>query len=103
MLTVVGVVDALSAPALRAILDKALRRAGARRVVVDLLGVTLLAAAGLAALTQAAHQALHQNVQYQPLRVVVGHDWYEPLRPILTRELDQALTLCHSVSEALTI
>jgi anti-sigma B factor antagonist len=103
VLTVVGTLDAVSAPLPRAALDKALVRAGARRVVVDLLGVSLLASAGLAALTQAGQQAVHQSGPHQPLRVVVDHDRREQLRPIFTGNLDQVLTLHRSVAAALTI
>lgn len=103
VVTMVGVVDAVNVPLLRAELGKALGRAGSRRVVVDLSGVTLLAAAGLAVLAQAGQQALDQGGRHQSPRVAVDHNWHEPLRSILTGELGQVLTLHRGVDEALTI
>jgi anti-sigma B factor antagonist len=91
-------VDMLTAPRLGAALDGALRRAAARRVVVDLLGVTFLGSAGLAALAQAARRAEQRR---EPLRIVVDH--HRPvLRPIQITDLADLLTLCHDLGEALT-
>jgi anti-sigma B factor antagonist len=91
-------VDMLTAPRLGAALDGALRCAAARRVVVDLLGVTFLGSAGLAALAQAARRAEQRR---EPLRIVVDH--HRPvLRPIQITDLADLLTLCHDLGEALT-
>lgn len=103
VLTVVGIVDSHGASLLRGALDKALRHAVGRPVVVDLLGVSVLAPAALAVLVHATQQATRQpGKRHQPLRVVVDHE-REPLRTIQTTGLEQALTLCRSVDEALTI
>jgi anti-sigma B factor antagonist len=67
-------------------------------VVVDLLGVTFLGSAGLAALAQAARRAEQRR---EPLRIVVDH--HRPvLRPIQITDLADLLTLCHDLGEALT-
>lgn len=98
VLTAVGEVDTLTAPRLRAAVEGALRCATARRVVVDLLGVTHLGSAGLAALAEAARQAEQRR---EPLRVVVDH--HRPvLRPIQITDLADLLTLSHDLGEALT-
>jgi anti-sigma B factor antagonist len=99
VVSVRGEVDTLTAPRLRAALDEALRSAAARRVVVDLLGVTFLASAGLTALTEAAQ---HAEQRREPLRIVVDH--HRPVvRPIQITGLDDVLTLCHDLAEALTV
>lgn len=96
VVTVVGEVDTLTAPRMRAALDGALRSAAARRVVVDLRKVSFLGSAGLVALVQAARQAEQRR---EPLRIVV--DEHRPvLRPIQLTGLDDVLTLCCSVAEA---
>jgi anti-sigma B factor antagonist len=98
VVAVVGEVDTLTAPRLRAALDGALRSAAARRVVVDLLGVTFLGSAGLEALVQSARQAGQRR---EPLRIVV--DEHQPvLLPIQITDLDEVLTLCYGLAEALT-
>jgi anti-anti-sigma factor len=61
--------------------------------------VTLLSSAGLAVLAWAAQQA---RQRHQQLRIVVGE--HRPvLRPIQIIDLDDVLTLCHNMAEALTV
>lgn len=97
--TVRGEVDTLTAPRLQAALDRVLRRAAGRRVVLDLLGVTFLGSAGLTALVVAARNA---EKRHEPLRIVVDH--HRPVvRPIQITDLDDVLLLCHTLDQALTL
>ena len=63
-----GEVDVLTAGRLRAAVNKALREAENRPVVVDLTAITFLGSHGLAALADAASTAQQRR---DPLRVVV--------------------------------
>src|SRR6478736_1891420 len=54
----VGRLDAVEAPAVRAELDRVLRT-GANRLVIDLVAVTFVDSAGLAALVRARRDARH--------------------------------------------
>lgn len=101
VLTVVGKLDAATAPLLRAALDQTLVRAGSRHVVVDVRGVSVLAPAGLAALTQAGQRAVQQGGHHRSLRVVVDDNWRERLCPFPIGEVDQVLTLYRSLRAAL--
>ena len=92
-----GEVDNLTTPRLWAALDGASRPSGIGRVVVDLLGVTFLASAGVVALSRAAEQTRRRR---ELLRVVVGQ--HRPVvRPIQITGMQAELTLCRSLAEAL--
>ncbi|GAA5172620.1 hypothetical protein GCM10023321_72760 [Pseudonocardia eucalypti] len=94
-----GAVDTLTAPRFSAAMNGALHAAAARRVVVDLRGVTHLGSAGLTALDHAARQAKRRR---EPLRIVVEHN--QCVRPpIQITERDEVLIVCHDLDEALTI
>lgn len=95
VITVVGDIDAVTAPRLRAALDEALRRRPTRRVIADLRGVLSLAPAGLTALVQAAREATQRC---GPIRVVAGQTLQ---RQVLSTQPDPALTVHHSIAEAL--
>ncbi|MBB6379705.1 anti-sigma B factor antagonist [Pseudonocardia eucalypti] len=97
--TVRGEVDMWTAPRLQAALDRVLRRAAGRRVVVDLLGVTFLDSAGLAALVAATR---HAEQRHGPLRIVVDHN-RPVVRPIQITDLHDVLMLCHTLEQALTL
>lgn len=99
LVTVVGELDLMTAPRLRAALQSALRRAAGAPVVVDLTGVTLLGSSGLAALVDAARQA--QDLD-EPLRLVVDHK-RPVLHPLQITGLDHVLALYHSLDAALGI
>jgi anti-sigma B factor antagonist len=99
VVSALGEIDIMTAPRFRAALDGALRSAAARRVVVDLTAVTFLGSAGLAVLAWTAEQARRRR---EPLRVVVDHN-RPVIRPIQITDLDDALTLCHSLDDALAV
>jgi anti-sigma B factor antagonist len=95
-----GEVDVLTAGRLRASVNKALREAENRPVVVDLTAVTFLGSHGLAALADAASTAQQRR---DPLRVVVDVVDETPavIRPLQITGLDGVLSLYYSVEEAL--
>lgn len=92
-----GEVDVLTAGRLRAAVNKALREAENRPVVVDLTAVTFLGSHGLAALADAASTAQQRR---DPLRVVVD-ETRAVIRPLQITGLDEVLSLYYSVEEAL--
>lgn len=66
--------------------------------IVDLTDVTFLGSPGLAALLQATEQAQRRR---EPLRLVVDANRRPVIRPIAITGLDQLLTLCPTVDDAL--
>lgn len=96
VITVMGDVDALTAPHLRHALDQAFAEAGAVPVVVDLTEVTFLGSRGLSTLVDAHREAS----ALVPLRVVVDHT-RPVIRPLQISGLAGVLTLFNYVEEAL--
>jgi anti-sigma B factor antagonist len=95
---VLGEVDLLTVPRLRAELDTVMSR-HARPVVLDMAHVRLLSPDALIELARVAALGRERG---EPLRVVV--DERRPvLRPIQLTGLDQVLALCASVDEALGV
>lgn len=95
IITVAGDINAITAPRLRATLHEALHSKPTRRVIADLRGVLSLAPAGLIALVQAAREAAQRR---EPIRVVANQTLQ---RQVLSTQPDPALTLYHSIAEAL--
>jgi anti-sigma B factor antagonist len=92
-----GELDNLTTPRLWAALDGASRPPGVGRVVVDLLGVTFMASAGVVVLSRVAEQTRRRH---ELLRVVASQ--HRPVvRPIEITGLRAELTLCRSLAEAL--
>jgi anti-anti-sigma factor len=92
-----GEVDNLTTPRLWAALDETSRPSGVGRVVVDLLGVTFMASAGVVVLSRAAEQTRRRR---ELLRVVTG-EHRRVVRPMEITGLRAELTLCRSLNEAL--
>lgn len=98
VITVLGEVDLLTVPRLRAELDTVMSR-HARPVVLDMAHVRLLSPDALIELARVAALGRERG---EPLRVVV--DERRPvLRPIQLTGLGQVLALCASVDEALGV
>jgi anti-sigma B factor antagonist len=99
VLSVVGAVDALTAPRLREALRAAFAQLDGRMLVVDLASVDFLGSPGLRALSDSAREAVHHHGA-RTLRVVV--DSTRPvIRPIELVGLDGVLALHHDVDAAL--
>lgn len=99
VLTVVGAVDALTAPRLRDALREAFARLAGRLLVVDLTSVEFLGSAGLRTLAAAAREA-SAHAGYRTMRVVVDHA-RPVLRPIEIVGLDGVLAMYHDLPAAL--
>ena len=93
VLTVTGELDRVAAPQFRTAMNTAMHSTAAR-VVVDLQEVAFVDSSALQAFVLATQQA------HQPLRFVIGHN-QTVRRRIMATALDQVLTLCDGLTEAL--
>lgn len=94
VLSVVGEVDAFTAPLLRAAVSAGIDENGL--VVVDLTKVSFLGSAGLAMLVDAVRDAKQHDTS---LRIVVGYT-RSVVRPLEVTGLDTVLPVFVSVQEA---
>jgi anti-sigma B factor antagonist len=97
VLSVVGEIDAMTAPELLAAIRWGLREAGRGPLVVDLGAVTFLGSAGLAVLVGAVSEA---DLQGTSLRIVVDHT-RPVLRPLEVTGLGEVLPVFDTVRNAL--
>ena len=98
VLTVVGEIDAVTAPSLLAQIRSSLVDIGRGPLVVDLTAVTFMGSAGLAVLVSAAKDAGQRGV---PLRIAA--DQARPvLRPLEVTGLDDVLPIYGTLRDALT-
>jgi len=101
VVTVVGEIDNANRYRLQSWLGAAVEMAGlpenADVVAVDLLGVSFLGSAGLSALVHAAGLAQASGKSFR----IVVNDHRPVLRPIQLMGLDELLTLCDSLPDAL--
>ncbi|QJY48969.1 anti-sigma factor antagonist [Pseudonocardia broussonetiae] len=99
VVTVVGAVDALTAPRLREALRHAFDELAGRVLVVDLTEVRFLGSPGLRALADSAREAVDHH-GLRPLRIIVDHS-RPVIRPIEIVGLDGVLDLYQDVEAAL--
>jgi anti-sigma B factor antagonist len=97
VLVVVGEVDTLTAPQLRAVVDDAVARLDDRPLVLDLTGVTFFGSSGLQILALTANRVREPDGS-SGLRVAAA---YATLRPIQLTGLDAVLRLYDTAEAAL--
>ena len=100
ILTVIGEIDVLTAPRLRAAVSECLDRADGV-VVVDLVQVSFLSSHGLAALASAAKESASSRYK-APMRLVVDEN-RPVVRPLQITGLDHLLALYDSIGDALAV
>ncbi|OZM77191.1 anti-anti-sigma factor [Pseudonocardia sp. MH-G8] len=98
VVSLTGVVDMLTAPRLLPAVDDCVTDGRCTLLAVDLRQVTFLASAGLVALMDVREFAEGRGL---PFRVVTG-DNRRVLRPFEITGIGRAVTVCGSMSEALS-